>query len=113
MLSGCFVGGAKIQSEYASRDSYQLSGYIKVGESGKYTFSLADGAKGILRIHKINVLDTDSNEAYPNDNKLNLGAGLHPFTLYLRDEPASQNVIQWKAKEAGEFKAIPASNFSH
>ncbi len=111
--AGVKVTEAKAKANYASRDSYQLSGYIRVDQAGKHTFSLVDGAKGILRIHKINVLDTDSNEAYPNDNTLNLAAGFHPFTLYLRDEPASQNVILWKAKGAGEFKAVPASNFSH
>ncbi len=110
---GVKITEAKSQSKYASRDSYQISGYIKVDQAGKHTFSLADGVKGILRIHMINVLDTDSNEAYPNDNTLNLGVGLHPFTLYLREKPASQKVILWKAKGAGEFKVIPESNFSH
>jgi uncharacterized sulfatase len=113
--AGVKVSEAKsgVKADYVSRDSYQLSGYIKVGESGKYTFALADGVKGVLRIHQISVLDTDSKEAYPNDNTLNLGKGLHPFTLYLAEKPASNEVIQWKTEGGSEFKAIPVKDYFH
>ena len=105
--------GPGATTKYVSRDSYQLSGFISVDQAGEYTFSVAKGVKGILRIHKINVLDTDSNEAYPNDNTLNLGGGLHPFTLFLKERPTSLEVIQWKVKGGSEFKAIAAKQYSH
>ncbi|MFT5906129.1 MAG: arylsulfatase A-like enzyme, partial [Cryomorphaceae bacterium] len=115
--AGVKVTEAKVAAgaatKYISRYSYQLSGYIIVDESGSHTFSVAKGVKAILRVHKINVLDTDSNEAYPNDNTLNLKAGMHPFTLYLKEKPATLEVIQWVAKGGSEFKAIPAKNYCH
>ena len=109
--------GAKVtlasgeMTSYVSRDSYQLSGFLKVDVSGKYTFALPEGVKGLLRIHRINVLDTDSKQRYPNANTLNLEAGYHPFTLYLSEMVDSVEVLQWKAEGEGEFEAIPATSY--
>ena len=101
------------EASYVSRDSYKLSGYIKVDKKGKYVFSLPKEVKGLLRIHKINVLDSDSNQAYKNDNTLNLKPGYHSFTLYLQEKPNSTNVLQWKAKGAKEFTTIPEMSYFH
>lgn len=102
-----------LKTGYVSRASFQLSGYIKVDKAGKRTFGLAPGVKGILRIHHITALDTASKEVYPNDNTLNLGAGYHPYTLYLKEKPSGNDVILWKAEGGSELKAIPAAAYSH
>ncbi len=101
------------ETSYVSRDSYQISGYIKVDTAGKYTFGLPDGVRGLLRIHQLNVLDRDSKEAYQNDHTVNLGAGYHPFILYLSEQPESGEVLQWKLKGGDGFSTIPVERYFH
>jgi len=104
---------AGASTDYLSRDSAQINGYIKVDKAGKYTFSFAKGVKGILRIHELHTLDTATKEVYPNNNKLNLGKGLHPFTIYLEKEAKASDILLWKTAEMKEATAIVDDRFSH
>lgn len=100
---------------YVSQDSFKLEGFIKVDTAGKYTFDLPKEVKGMLRIHKINVLDRASMEVYENDNSLNLQAGMHPFTLFLEEAVTVEKseLISWKTEGESEFKAISKDSYYH
>ena len=101
-------------ASYLSRDSYQQRGFIKVETAGRYKFNLPKGMKGLLRMHYINVLDRDSKQPYPNNNTLNLKAGMHPFTLYLAEKPVDSQIIQWKKVGSKEgFKAVAKEDYFH
>ncbi len=101
------------ETSYVSRDSFQLSGFIDVKVSGAYTFALKEGVRGILRVHKIHLVDTDSEDAYSNDRTLNLSEGKHPFTLYLRKKPVGKEMILWKLLGDKGFEFIPATSYFH
>jgi len=65
-------------------------------------------------MHHINVLDRDSKQPYPNNNTLNLKAGMHPFTLYLAEKPVESEIIQWKKVGSKEgFKAVAKEDYFH
>lgn len=100
-------------TNYLSRDSAQLTGYIKVDKAGKHTFSFAAGVKAILRIHQLHTLDTATKEAYPNNNQLNLAKGYHPFTIYLEKEAKASEILNWKTGKMKEATTISADHFSH
>ena len=100
------------KASYISRDSFQITGFIKVDEAGAYKFSLPEGVKGILRIHSLSVLDTASKERYPNDNTLKLSAGYHPFTLYLAEKPKQTDVLMWQVGDVSA-QAIPIKQYFH
>lgn len=102
------------KGSYVSRDSFKQQGFIKVDKTGEYKFTLPQGIKGLLRIHRINVLDRDSKKKYSNNSTLNLEAGLHPFTLYLK-APTKEGVIKWKPLlvDGSEFVTIPLESYFH
>jgi len=102
------------ETSYVSRDSFTQQGFIKVNKTGRYRFNLPEGVKGLLRIHHINVLDRDSKQKYPNENTLNLEAGLHPFSLYLQS-PSEVNLLEWQmlSDNEAESMVIPTENYFH
>ena len=88
----------------------QFSGYINVDSDGRYAFSLTEGTKAVFRLHGILVLDTDSAQPAHKVRKLNLKAGLHPFTLNVRSSgTAIESPLMWKNSKADSATKIPSA----
>lgn len=92
----------------------QFSGYIRVNNEGHHNFSIKPGTNAIMHIHGILVLDTDSTEPAHMNRKLNLQAGLHPYTLTVRTFGSAQkSVLLWQQGENNEPVAVPATTLFH
>jgi len=73
----------------------QFDGYFHAPEDGIYTFSMPPGVNGILYIHNILTLDTDSPQATVTSGKIKLKAGDHPLRLSIRNHgKAIKNVLR-------------------
>ena len=67
-----------------------------------------------MHIHGILVLDTDSTEPAHMNRKLNLQAGLHPYTLTVRTFGSAQkSVLLWQQGGNNEPVAVPATTLFH
>ncbi|GAA5496087.1 hypothetical protein Rhal01_02268 [Rubritalea halochordaticola] len=97
-----------------TKGNIEFSGYLKVEKDGSYGFEFAEGVNGVLRIHDILTLDTDSPEPAHATNSLKLTAGYHPFTLTVRaNGKATKAPLLWKAPGADKAVAITAASLSH
>jgi len=63
----------------------QFDGYFHAPVDGTYTFSMPQGVNGILYLHNILTLDTDSAQPTAKSGKITLKAGYHPFRLSIRN----------------------------
>ena len=61
-----------------------LTGNIRIGQAGNYTFSLKADTGALLRIHDATVIDADHGYAGGSEvrGSIKLAAGIHPFRLY-------------------------------
>lgn len=105
---------AKDLSIKETKGNVEFSGYIKVDKDGEHTFSFAPGVKGVLRIHQIVALDTDSAEPTHTGGAINLTAGYHPFTLTVRASgKAVREPLLWTAPGTDKAEAVGATSLSH
>jgi hypothetical protein len=86
-----------------------FSGYLKIPESGDWTFQCEAAGGLILKIHNKLVLDGD----YKYDGSalsatVKLGAGIHPYRLYYKT-PAEKPAIslQWEGPDTA-MGSIPS-----
>ena len=91
-------------------------GYLKVPESGKYTFTLQTGTKALLRIHESAVIDAGYGytPGTARSGSVYLQKGLHPFRLYLLQTGSGKAVPQLSWSGPGIQKGTsPLSLFYH
>ena len=87
----------------------QFDGNIKVTESGTYTFSMPQGVNGILYLHNILVLDTDSEAPTVTSGTIKLKTGNHPFRLSTRNHGKPvKDVLRIKAPQSTQ--AVPITS---
>ncbi|MFW6259403.1 MAG: sulfatase-like hydrolase/transferase [Tangfeifania sp.] len=90
------------------------NGYLKVPETGKYTFTLNLNGKGIMRLHKALLFDADKN--YTPGDELNaeiiLEKGLHPVSLVCSGSTAPEVGLRWSGP-GFESKAVDKGNLVH
>ena len=96
-------------STHSITGNTQFSGYINIDADGHYEFSLSQNTKAVFRLHGILVLDTDSTEPAHKTRRLNLKAGLHPFTLNVRSSgSAIPSPLMWQEPTSDKATHIPA-----
>jgi len=85
-------------------------GYIDIPADGPYTFYLMADTAASLWIHDSNLIDNDFGyEATEVNATINLGAGLHPITLYYRHTIGS-HVLEFEYSGASLTRQpVPAS----
>jgi len=81
------IKGKEIQtiSTDATTGTCEVTGYFNAPKDGTYTFSMPDGVNGILYLHDVFVLDTDSTQPTTASGTIKLKAGYHPFRLSIRN----------------------------
>ena len=65
-----------------------FNGYIRIPKDGEYSFYITSDTKAFLRIHDAQVIDADYGYVQRSERKASilLKAGLHPFSLYYKQE---------------------------
>lgn len=113
-LTGTEASTAKDLSITETKGNAEFIGYLKVEKDGSYGFQFSEGVNGILRIHDILTLDTDSPEPAHTTNNLNLTEGYHPFTLTIRaNGKAVSDPLLWIAPGADKAEPVKAESLSH
>jgi arylsulfatase A-like enzyme len=92
-------------------------GFLKVPETGEYTFYVTSDGPGFLRIHDCQVVDGDFGHAAgaTAEGGILLAQGLHPFRLYYacQGSAASPRLqFEWSGPRMAR-QAVPAAAFSH
>lgn len=74
-----------------------VSGYLYAPESGEYTFMLNSGGKALLRLHHITLIEADAHYISGNTRsaKIQLEAGLHPFSCYIKPGKMNTLSLEW------------------
>lgn len=90
----------------------QISGYLYAPKDGEYQFMLNSSGKALLRLHHITVIDADANYSSGNtkSTKIQLQAGMHPFTCYIKSGQKSTLSLEWSGPDI-KTTPIPASAF--
>lgn len=92
----------------------RVSGYIKIDVAGEYEFLLTsdDGAKLWLDQDATGEpLIDDDGVPGPAEAKVELTAGLHPFSLHMFEDIFLEELrLQWKPPGASDFAVLPESN---
>jgi len=71
----------------------QFEGVFNAPKDGTYTFSMPKGVNGILYLHDILTLDTDSPQPTVTTGAIKLKAGSHPFRLSIRNHGTPVNNV--------------------
>jgi arylsulfatase A-like enzyme len=98
MTSEKIMDAPTLEQESGDRNLIVWTGYIKVPESGKYTFS-ADTKQNyfFMRIHAIALLDGNYKTNDSPEGLVYLEAGYHPVKIYLlKGEASAQLELSWK-----------------
>lgn len=115
LKSGAVITAAEkdnASKHYVSTSAHKVTGYVKISKKGNYTFGLPKGMAGVLKVHNILALNTESKMSNYTAAKLNLEAGYHPFTLYLKEKPKA-SPLHYAAGADGELTLIPADLLFH
>lgn len=91
-----------------------FEGYIRVPQSGEYTFYLNAAGKAFLRIHDAQVIDADYKYAEGTERRASarLEAGLHPFRLYYYHQATGKPSLDLEWSGPGiPRQQIPATVF--
>ncbi|AHF16893.1 sulfatase-like hydrolase/transferase [Niabella soli] len=83
-------------------------GYIHAPADGAYTFYLASNGKAFFRIHQIPLIDADYHykKGEERSGRMLLKAGLHPFTLSVKQTEATPELQLLWSSGSFEKKAI-------
>lgn len=88
-------------------------GYLKVPETGDYTFALKSNGKAVIRIHEAVLIDADYGyTGEQRETTIRLAAGHHPITVTITmpaDTTPDIN-LEWSKDGGKEAVAIPAEN---
>lgn len=93
---------------------YNLSGYLKVPETGVYTFSLEANDGAVLFLNDRMIIDNDGgHRAQRLDTKIGLKKGWHPIKLdYFQQGLAKSLILTWEGPGV-EYQEVPASALFH
>ena len=93
---------------------YQLEGYIKVPETGVYTFYLEANDGAILYLNNKEIIDNDGgHRAQRLDTKIGLKKGWHPIKVeYFQQGLAKSLFVIWEGPGL-EKQEVPASVLYH
>ena len=85
-----------------------FEGYIKVPADGEYTFYLKSDTKVFLRIHDAQVIDADHGYESETEKSASilLKEGLHPFSLYYKEQMEDHPELDFKWSGPGFNKTI-------
>ena len=93
---------------------YNFSGYLKVPETGVYTFSLEANDGAVLLLNDKMIIDNDGgHRAQKLDTKIGLKKGWHPINVdYFQQGFAKSLILTWEGPGV-KFQQVPAEALFH
>lgn len=107
--------GLTIKTNHENGNVLVYEGYLKIGKSGTYTFSLETQGRAVMHLHEALIFDADKGYVPGDQLKATvvLEKGFHPFKLVQSNYKEIKNMIQikWSGPGLLNQEIAPASFF--